>query len=254
MEAHGERPMVAKKKLIIVKFLRKKSPKKVRVDDTIIEPDPQLEHQQNPVYKPHPKERMIGKLKDHLQSARVKHEEEIMKQPTLKDAHIYCVLHGISAQQYGPLLERYIIQKFQYIKSHAGDCVGDCYNGKGGKSENIEIKASLGGATHTKFNYVQIRLSQKIDYYILTAYHLIPENVEKAGALYIFRVPKEGMKELILLYGGYAHGTVKEHGKITAEKLEEDLNSPIREYAIRPLFGDKCWNALLLYLCQEDDL
>ena len=78
--------------------------------------------------------------------------------------------------------------------------------------------------------------------------------------MYIFRVPKEGMKELILLYGGYAHGTVKEHGKITAEKLElememgvdgKDLHSPIREYAIRPLFGDKCWNALLTHLSPE---
>ena len=92
-----EMPNIAKKKLIIVKFLRKKSLEKVKVSD--LEPDPQRERQQ-------PKERMIGRLKDHLQSTRVKHDEEIMKQPTLKDAHIYCVLHGISAQQYGPLLER----------------------------------------------------------------------------------------------------------------------------------------------------
>jgi hypothetical protein len=38
--------------------------------------------------------------------------------------------------------------------------------------KNSEVKVSLGGATHSKFNFVQIRPSHDCDTYILTAYHL----------------------------------------------------------------------------------
>lgn len=227
-----------KKKIIIVRFLSKKS--KERVHERIQEESKQIMDQ-------------VQRLRDHLHSIQVKHNDEILKQPTLKDAHIYCVLQGISAQQYGPLIEQYIIHIFGYKKRNAGDCVGDCSKEREGICENVEIKASLGGSTHTKFNYVQIRLSQNIDYYLLTAYHLIPTNVDESGVLYIFRVPKEEMKALILQYGGYAHGTIKERGKITIDSIN-CKDGPIREYAIRPQYGDKCWNTLLQYKCTESDL
>jgi hypothetical protein len=40
-----------------------------------------------------------------------------MKQRTLKDAHTYCVVHNVSSQRYGPILEKYIRTKFNYIKN-----------------------------------------------------------------------------------------------------------------------------------------
>lgn len=183
----------------------------------------------------------VNKLKEHLSGRYLNHDFEIMKESTLKNAHIYCIVNNISAQQYGPLIEKYIITKCNYKKNHASECTGDCANG----SVNIEVKASLGGATHNKFNYVQIRISQNINIYLLTAYHLTAENVENEGELYVFKIPKENMKDIIAKFGGYAHGTIKEHGVITSQSIEEDDNK--KEYAIRPTFGSNCWKALLKY-------
>lgn len=182
----------------------------------------------------------VARLKDILAGARANHALEIMKEPTLKAAHVYCVIHNISAQQYGPLLEKYIISKSNYKKNKAGDCTGDCATEAGNK----EIKASLGGAHHNKFNYVQIRLAHDTTSYVLTAYHLTPKNVEAEGELYVFDVPKAALKDLIVAHGGYAHGTIKENGKITAETMDET-----KEYAIRPSFGSECWEKLMEFRC-----
>lgn len=185
----------------------------------------------------------IHRLKEILALSKIKHEDNIIKQQNLKDAHIYCVIHNISAQQYGPLLEMYIRKQFNYTKNKAENCTGDCL--KNGK--NIEIKVSLGGATHTRFNFVQIRPSHNCDAYLLTAYHLSLENVESEGELYIFNIPKIKMNDLIISYGGYAHGTVKEHGIITYESLN-------KEYALRPTINDECWNSLMNFRVQESSL
>jgi hypothetical protein len=187
----------------------------------------------------------VQRLREHLALSKIKHEEELLKLPTLKEAHVYCVIRGVSAQQYGPFLERYIRTKFQYVKNRAEDCTGDC--SKDGK--NSEVKVSLGGASHTKFNFVQIRPSHDCDTYILTAYHLSPENVEDEGDLYIFNVPKMDMQTLIVQYGAYAHGTLKEHGPIRADSLSLD-----KEYALRPTLNDKCWKQLLRFRIAEADL
>lgn len=183
----------------------------------------------------------VMKLIEHLSLLKVNHEYEIMKQPTLKKAHIYCVLNDISVQRYGPLLEKFIRTKFKYTKNKAEDCNGDC--SKDGK--NIEVKVSLGGVTHTKFNFVQIRPSHNCDY-IFTSYHVAVENVQTEGELYIFKVPKTEMKKIIVSYGGYAHGTVKEHGIITIESLN-------KEYSLRPSINDDCWKVLLQFRVFESD-
>jgi hypothetical protein len=190
----------------------------------------------------------IKRLMEHLTLSKVKHEDLVMIQPSLKDANIYCVLHNVSPQQYGPILERYIRSKFNYVKNSAKECTGDC--SKDGK--NSEVKVSLGGASHTKFNFVQIRPSHDCDIYILTAYHLTQDNVQAEGDLYIFRVPKSDMKSLVLSYGGYAHGTIKEHGRITLEALNDEKST--REYALRPTVGDECWKSLIPFRISESEL
>jgi hypothetical protein len=190
----------------------------------------------------------ISILRHNLSISKIKHNDQIFHEPTLKDAHVYCVINNLSAQQYGPLLENYIRTKFKYAKNKAEECTGDC--SKDGK--NSEIKVSLGGATHSKFNFVQIRPSHDCDTYVLTAYHLSQENVESEGELFIFRIPKEDMKTIILAHGGYAHGTLKEHGPITIDSLRNEKLK--REYAIRPSYGDTCWNSLLPFRIQESAL
>jgi hypothetical protein len=194
------------------------------------------------------KEERVNKLKQHLAHANVKHDAEVMQLTTLKDAHVYCVLYGVSAQQYGPLLERFIRTNFKYVKNNANECTGDC--SKDGK--NSEVKVSIGGATHSKFNFVQLRPAHDCDDYILTAYHLCHDNVADEGDLYIFKISKTDIKKLIVSHGGYAHGTIKEHGAITSESIE--VEHVIKEYALRPSINDDCWKALLPFRISESEL
>jgi len=190
----------------------------------------------------------VKRLREHLTISKVNHEEQILKLATLKEAHTYCVIHGISAQQFGPLLEKFIRTKFNYIKNKAENCTGDC--SKDGK--NSEVKVSLGGATHAKFNFVQIRPSHDCEIYILTAYNLSYDNVESEGELFIFKVPKDDIKKIIVSFGGYAHGTIKEHGKITIESLNDKESK--KEYALRPTINDACWKALMPFKVLESEL
>ncbi len=190
----------------------------------------------------------VKKLMEHLSLSKINHEDQVMKLTTLKDAHIYCVIHSVSAQQYGPLIEKFIQTKFKYIKNKPEDCLGDC--SKNGK--NLEVKVSLGGTTHTKFNFVQIRPSHNCDIYILTAYHLSFKNVESEGELYIFKVPKEDIKKIIASFGGYAHGTIKRQGPITIESLNNEQN--VKEYTLRPTINDNCWKALMSFRIHENEI
>jgi len=187
----------------------------------------------------------IQALKDHLARSKTNHAIEIMKEPTLKDAHLYCIINGVSSQQYGPLLEKYIRIKHKFVKNTASQCNGDCSK----DDKNVEVKVSLGGAKHNKFNWVQVRVSHNIQYYILTAYHLSSENVDTGGELYIFNVSKEDMISLIVAHGGYAHGTNKEHGNITIDDIRDEKNK--KEYAIRTLYGDACWLDMIKYRVTE---
>jgi len=183
-----------------------------------------------------------------LERISVCHKECICKEVTLKDAHIYCVLHRLSAQKFGPLLERYIIERFNFVKNRATDCTGDCVKA----DENVEIKVSLGGQSYNKFNYVQIRMHHDVSQYLLTAYTLCNDNVDNEGELFVFRVPHTKMLELLLLHGSYAHGTKKVNGPITQESLNDNSNT--KEYALRTSRGDVCWKALLPCRVQEDEL
>ena len=200
------------------------------------------------ILEPIDKIECIKRLREHLTLSKVKHEDQIMKLNTLKEAHIYCIIYKLSSQQYGLLLERFIRINFNYKKNKAEDCTGDC--SKDGK--NSEVKVSLGGATHTKFNFVQIRLSHDCDIYIFTAYHLSVKNVDLEGELYIFKVPKIEIKKIIVSYGGYAHRTIKELGKITIDSINDEKT--IKEYAIRPSINDDCWKTLMKFRVLETDL
>jgi hypothetical protein len=73
--------------------------------------------------------------------------------------------------------------------------------------------------------------------------------VETGGELFIFQLSKPDMKKMILLYGGYAHGTKQKLGAITEADLDDPMND--KEYAIRPKYGDLCWKALLSFRIQD---
>lgn len=125
------------------------------------------------------------------------------------------------------------------IKNKSSLCIGDLRRDK----INYEIKTSIGGKNNNKFNFVQIRLNHSCDY-ILTAYYINKNNIENFGELFIFKLKKEDMKNIVLKYGGYAHGTIKKLGPITNETLNSNIH---KEYQIRPIYGSPCWNDLLQF-------
>ena len=96
------------------------------------------------------------------------------------------------------------------IKNSSSLCIGDLQH----NNVNLEIKVSNGGQDNNKFNYVQLRLNHKCDY-LLTAYYIDQSNIDMLGELFIFRLSKDNIKQMILHYGGYAHGTISKLGKIT---------------------------------------
>jgi len=184
------------------------------------------------------------KLKKILNTPSLNYKIEIMKEDNLKQAHIYCKIHKLSGQVSGPLIEHFIKQKYKMIKNNSSLCKGDLLH----NDKNIEIKTSNGGKENNKFNYVQLRMNHCCEY-IFTSYYLHYDNVETYGELFIFKLVKKDIKTLILKYGEYAHGTKIKLGEITEEDLENTTND--KEYAIRPKYGDKCWNELLNFRVQE---
>jgi hypothetical protein len=187
---------------------------------------------------------MNRRLKRLLDCSRINHKSQILSQPTLKDAHIYCKLNSLSGQLTGPLIENYIRQKYGMEKNNANSCNGDAkYNDR-----NIEIKVSTGGQLNDKFNYVQIRMDHECDY-LFTAYYLDYGNVDQSGELFVFKMKKEDIRDVVLHHGGYAHGTVRKLGPITIDDLNNTENK--KEYCIRTKYGDKCWNSLIRFRIDE---
>lgn len=174
--------------------------------------------------------------KDHLSA--------IMNQPTLKDAHVYCKIHNFSGQFSGPSIEKYIGKKYNMTKISASECNGDLRCNE----TNIEIKVSNGGKENNKFNYVQLRMNHNC-IYIFTAYYIDESNIDQLGELFIFKLNKDNIKEIVAKHGGYAHGTVGELGKITLDDLNTENNQ--KEYALRPKYGDNCWKDLLQFRVDE---
>jgi hypothetical protein len=184
------------------------------------------------------KEYITNKLRHLLKDDKTNHKKEILIECNdIKDAFVYCKMNKLSAQIYGPLIEYFIINKCNFIKNKSTDCCGD-FNIN---NKNIELKISLGGIEHNKFNFVQIRFNHNIDYYIFISYYLNNYNVNINGELFIFKLNKIELWNLINKYGHYAHGTKKNLGKISIN------NSSNCEYAIRPKYNDNCWNLLLEY-------
>jgi hypothetical protein len=186
-------------------------------------------------------------LKTILEESKIPHKIEIMNEPTIKDAHIYCKKHKLSGQITGPLIESFIKIKYSMIKNGASSCSGDLKH----DDTNLEIKVSTGGKDNNKFNYVQIRMNHTCDY-LFTAYYLDYSNLENLGELFIFRLKKEDIKLLILRFGGYAHGTITKLGTISKEDLDNTNND--KEYALRPKYNDECWKALLQFRINEIDI
>ena len=111
---------------------------------------------------------------------------------------------------------------------------------------NYEIKVSI-HARNSIINFVQIRPDHDIQFYIFIAYNMYA-NVN-LGKAHIFKVPSEAVYNMVVQYGGYAHGTIEVNGPITMD----NLHGSNFEYALRvnpnALAGQSAqlWNELLQY-------
>lgn len=82
---------------------------------------------------------------------------------------------------------------------------------------NYEIKSSV-HAKKSKLNFVQIRPDHNVDYYIFIAYNMY-EN-DNIGKAHIFKIPSNNLYDLIVNYGGYAHGTCDKLDNITIDNIK----------------------------------
>ena len=143
----------------------------------------------------------------------------------------FWVLELMSPQIRGPLMEkRHIaLNKSVLSKVNASLDRGDFTNKNG---LYCEYKFSILGI-NSKCNFVQIRPHQKVDY-ILEIYEV------ESGELLTYYVPHQDMSEMVMQYGGLAHGTKKTN------------TNHHKEYALRPSTKGKgkafkAWKALQAY-------
>jgi hypothetical protein len=177
------------------------------------------------------------KLKEHKD--REKNIMEMINQePTLTRK---CVIARDCLTPQSTSMEKFIMTDLNIEKPV------DNVSGDGSKNgENCEIKFS-GHAKGSKFNFVQIRPDHNIDYYIFVGYNMHFDDA--IGKAYIFKIPSCRLYELVVKYGGYAHGTNCELGKITLDNMK-GRNC---EYALRCDPNAKkgkslrLWNDMLKY-------
>jgi len=143
----------------------------------------------------------------------------------------------LSSQQYGSALEAHIKTKFGW-SGQADNVSGDSLTPNGMKVEiKCSIEDSKGG-----FNYVQIRPSHTVDYYLLANYSISTDEV-------IFLLcPKKEFVDLVVSTGQLAHGT-------------NDASFEYKEYAYRPKMhgrvgtkGRQQWDDLQQWRVSEDEL
>lgn len=194
------------------------------------------------------KNERVKRLKEIVWTEDIDHKTEILKNDNLKDAHIYCLLHKINNAHYGNLIEHYVIQKYNFSKNNMIYNIGDCSK----YSDNYEIKTSISGIKNDRFNYVHLKPSHIVTYYILIAYYLNKHNVEKEGELFIFKIPKYNMIDIINNYGKYVYGSnIKKSSYINKDRIKPNDTS---EYIIRPIYDDKCWKELIQFRINENKL
>jgi hypothetical protein len=131
------------------------------------------------------------------------------------------------------LLEAYIKQKFNIQKAV------DNLSGDGSiHYKNIEIKISL--CTQNGFlNFVQLRPSHNIDYYIFLAYDMFDG---KIGKYHWFLCEPEKLYSLIPDFGEYSHGTKIKNGEITTDSLKNsNFEYSLRMNTIKPGKSNRLW-------------
>lgn len=125
----------------------------------------------------------------------------------------------LNPQSYGSRIERRIIRDSQNKKVNSSLGRGDMVSGG---NSYYEIKNSIITDTNNGLNIVQVRLWQKIDYYLCIAYDLRDLANFKS---YIFLLTHDEMVEQCRYQANAAHGTT--HANIDNTNVEMRFSIPI---------------------------
>lgn len=180
-----------------------------------------------------------------LRSRCEKPKSLIEKEPSLLKK---CILSKslLTSQSFGPLLEKELKKTFE-LSDKLSVTSGDASYINSGVNYKVEIKVSLGSLCN-KFNFVQLRPNHDIDYYLFMTYD---HDISELGEMSLFLIPSDKIKDLIIEFPSYAHGTVAKQGIISINN--ENFDS--YEYALRPNYKDNnptsLWSKLIVYKKSE---
>ena len=120
-------------------------------------------------------------------------------QSTFNAEIFFTIISMDSAQSKAPAAEKFLEKKLLWKKIKASENRGDFYDDKNDKF--IELKMSFNNKANT-LNFRQIRLWQKIDYYL--GIYIDEDNIKNS---LVFKIPHEEMKQIIANNGCATHGT-----------------------------------------------
>lgn len=167
---------------------------------------------------------MINKLQTIREKRKNKKNVNPEEYTSLKDYAIDCLYYGITSQAYGPGAQK-VVKNICGFKKETKEDRGDYVY----KNKSIEYKFSI--ANHDGgINFVQLRPSYKVDFYILSYYD--PKTSDE-DTLENFVCRSRDLYLLLPEFGGYAHGTISENGRITNENILKNIKHGC-EYALRP--------------------
>lgn len=158
-----------------------------------------------------------------------------------KDLTEKCILSRMYLSPQSTHMEK-IIKNDLGIKNAINNLSGDGCK----RNINYEIKISI-HSKKCKLNFVQLRPDHNIDFYILIYYNMYYNN--NIGKAYIFKIPTNIIYDLIIKYGGYAHGTFNKLGRINCNNLKgRNCEYSLRcSPNIKSEKNIKLWNELLKY-------
>ena len=132
----------------------------------------------------------------------------------------------VTAQSYGPMMEKLYIKENSYTKVPSTADRGDYAMPNGGYEEyKFTFPNSENGY---KYNFVQIRPWQDLVGYLFEVY-------SDTDGWFRFNIPKEAMNDILHRHGNLAHGTKETN---TNEK---------KELALRGKIGDNMWKEFLTF-------
>lgn len=166
---------------------------------------------------------MVTKMRDKDNKKKAQRLVEIAKQKTLTGK---CIMARNYLSPQSTDFET-ICKKDLFIGDPTSKTSGDGQK----NGVNYEIKTSI-HANKSNINFVQIRPDHEVDYYLFIAYNMYEtedSSLTNFGRARIFKIPSNNVYDLIVRYGGYAHGTLGQLGTITPH----NMTGRNCEYALR---------------------